>query len=45
MHYSLLMPALNCDFFRLIETEGAGTGESFVQFPVRAGESLLADRG
>ena len=45
LHYSVLLPALNCDFFRLTETKGRGTGESFVQFPVRAGEYLLADRG
>ena len=45
VHYSVLLPALNCDFLRLTETKGAGTGESFVPFPVRAGEYLLADRG
>ena len=45
VHYSVRLPSLACDFFRLTETEGAGTGESFVQFPVQAGDHLLADRG
>lgn len=45
VHYSVRLPSLACDFFRLTETEGAGTGESFVQFPIQAGDHLLADRG
>ena len=45
VQYSVRLPSLACDFFRLTETEGAGTGESFVQFPVQAGDHLLADRG
>ena len=45
VHYSVRLPSLACDFFRLTETEGVGTGESFVQFPIAAGDYLLADRG
>ena len=45
MHYSVCLPSLACDFFKLTETQGAGTGESFVHFPIRAGDYLLADRG
>ena len=45
VQYSVRLPSLACDFFRLTETEGAGTGESFVQFPIQAGDHLLADRG
>ena len=45
VHYSVRLPSLACDFFRLTETEGAGTGESFAQFPIEAGDYLLADRG
>ncbi len=45
VHYSVRLPSLACDFFRLTETEGVGTGESFVQFPIEAGDYLLADRG
>ena len=45
IHYSVQIPSLNCDFFRLTATEGKGTGESFKQFPVQAGEYLIADRG
>ncbi len=45
IHYSVRLPSLNCDFFKLTETKGVGTGESFRQFPVEEGEYILADRG
>ena len=45
IHYSVSLPSLNCDFFKLTETEGAGTGESFAQFAIQAGDYILADRG
>lgn len=45
IHYSVRLPSLACDFFRLTATQGAGTGESFRRFPLQAGDYLLADRG
>ena len=45
IHYSVRLPSLACDFFQLTATQGAGTGESFRRFPLRAGDYLLADRG
>lgn len=45
LHYSVRLPSLACDFFQLTATQGAGTGESFRQFPVQPGDCLLADRG
>ena len=42
------LPSLTCDFFKLTGTEGPGgpgTGESLAQFPIRAGDHVLADRG
>ena len=45
IHYSVRLPSLACDFFRLTGTKGAGTGESFRQFPFGAGDYVLADRG
>jgi hypothetical protein len=45
LHYSVNLPSLGCDFFKLTPTEGRGTGESFKQFPIRAGDYVLADRG
>lgn len=45
IHYSLRVPALVCDFFRLTETSGAGTGESLSRFPINAGDHVIADRG
>lgn len=45
IHYSVRLPSLTCDFFKLTKTEGAGTGESLAQFPVAAGDCIVADRG
>lgn len=45
IHYSVSLPSLTCDFFKLTETEGLGTGESFKQFPIQNNDYILADRG
>ncbi len=45
IHYSVSLPSLSCDFFKLTETEGIGTGESFKQFPIQNNDYILADRG
>jgi hypothetical protein len=45
IHYSVSLPSLSCDFFKLTETEGIGTGESFKQFPIQENDYILADRG
>jgi len=45
IHYSVSLPSLSCDFFKLTETEGAGTGETFSQFAIQEGDYILADRG
>ena len=45
IHYSVQIPSLCCDFFKLTATKGEGTGESFKRFPVQAGDYLIADRG
>ena len=45
IHYSVRLPSLACDYFKLTETEGPGRGESWRQFPIREGDYLLADRG
>ena len=45
LHYSVGLPSLTCDFFKLTKTEGPGTGESLAQFPIRVGDHVLADRG
>ena len=45
IHYSVCLPSLACDFFKLTETAGRGTGESLTQFPVGPGDHILADRG
>lgn len=45
IHYSVQIPSLRCDFFNLTGTEGKGTGESFKQFPIQAGDYIIADRG
>lgn len=45
IHYSVSLPSLNCDFFKLTATEGTGTGESFSRFDIRAEDYIPADRG
>lgn len=45
VHYSVQVPSLRCDYFKLTPTKGKGTGESFQQFPVAANDLILADRG
>lgn len=45
IHYSLRLPAMQCDEFAITETTGAGCGESFSQFSLKTGDYLIADRG
>lgn len=45
IHYSIAVPSLNCDFFKITETEGEHTGEDFTQFPISRGDYIIADRG
>lgn len=45
IHYSLRLPGLNCDFFALTAAEGAGNGESLLQFPIAAEDFVIGDRG
>ena len=45
IHYSFQVPSLTCDHFNITSVEGAGTGESLKQFPIRKGDYIIADRG
>jgi hypothetical protein len=45
IHYSVRLPSLQCDHFRVTETEGVGTGESLCQYPIAPGDLVMADRG
>ena len=45
IHYSLQVPSLRCDFFKVTATQGQGTGEGLWQIPIKKGEYLIADRG
>ena len=45
IHYSVRLPSLTCDFFKLTTTEGRGTGESLAQFPMEDNDYVLADCG
>lgn len=45
IHYSVQLPSLTCDFFKLTATKGQGTGESFFQYSIRKGDYIIADRG
>ncbi len=45
IHYSIQLPSLECDFFKLTATKGKGTGESFFQYAIKQGDYIIADRG
>ena len=45
VHYSVRLPSLACDFFKLTATKGPGVGETFMHFPIAEGDYVLADRG
>jgi len=45
IHYSLQVPSLRCDFFKVTATQGQGAGEGLWQIPIKKGEYLIADRG
>jgi hypothetical protein len=45
IHYSVRIPSLRCDFFKLTSACGKGNGDTLVQFPVKAGDYIVADRG
>jgi len=44
LHYSVRLPSLACDFFKLTASKGPGAGEAFARFPVAEGDFILADR-
>lgn len=45
IHYSVRVPSLTCDYFKLTETKGQGTGESFFRYSIKKGDYIIADRG
>ena len=45
IHYSIQVPSLACDFFKLTTTKGKGTGESFFQYSIKKDDYIIADRG
>ncbi len=45
IHYSVTIPSLCCDFFKLTEAKGKGTGESFFQYSIKKNDYIIADRG
>jgi hypothetical protein len=45
IHYSVRVPSLRCDFFKVTPVEGKGTGESLKQYFIQSGDYIIADRG
>ena len=45
IHYSLILPNLRCNYFKLTAAEGKGTGETFKHFPINKGDCIIGDRG
>lgn len=44
IHYSLSLPDLQCDFFKLTGTEGVGSGETLKHFPITKNDCIVGDR-
>lgn len=42
VHYSISLPEMRCDFYRLTDAKG---GETYTQLPVERGDIVLGDRG
>ena len=45
IHYSLRIPSLRCDFFKLTSAKGKGNGDTLFQYPIKKGDYIVADRG
>lgn len=45
IHYSVKVPSLTCDFLKITEAKGQGTGESFSQYSIKKDDYIVADRG
>lgn len=45
IHYSMQLPSLQCDFFKVTPSKGRGSGESFFQYSIKKGDYIIADRG
>lgn len=45
IHYSLKLPTLQCNYFKLTKTKGVGTGESFKHYPINKYDCIIGDRG
>lgn len=45
IHFSMQLPSLRCDYFKVTESKGKGTGEGFGQYPISEGDLILADAG
>jgi hypothetical protein len=44
IHYSIKLPDLQCDYFKLTQVKGEQAGESYKQFPVKQGDCIVGDR-
>lgn len=45
IHFSMQLPSLQCDYFKVTESKGKGNGEGFTHYPISTGDLILADAG
>lgn len=45
IHYSLSLPTLECDYFKLTSTKGDGNGERLDHYNISLNDCLICDRG
>ena len=45
IHYSISVPSLECDYFKITPTKGNNVHEDFSQYPIYKDDYIIADRG
>ena len=45
IHYSMKLPDLQCDYFKLTPADGQGNGETLTQFSINKNDCIVGDRG
>ena len=45
IHYSIALPSLKCDSFKITATRGKGSAETLKQYSINEGDCILGDRG
>jgi hypothetical protein len=45
IHYSITLPGLSCDYFKLTKSKGKDVHETFKKYPIKENDCIIGDRG